>query len=187
MTQPQYDASVTKTNDSRGNLKLVCGDQFAPDTILEGNSIFSMAANPKWYVIYTGANVQGGPSNYEWLLAWNVPSCGSMEAIPVDDIYKRVETSKSSSTALDAKTKTSTTTMIEAIAHTPALGSAEVYVDCKAIGSMEAIPVDEIYKRAEASKSLSTAVDAKTKTCATIVIEAITDTLAVGCDFKVYN
>ena len=63
----------------------------------------------------------------------------------------------------------------------------KVYVDYKAIGSMEAIPIDEIYKRAKASKSSSTAVDDKTKTCATAIIEAIADTLVLGCDFKVYN
>lgn len=62
-----------------------------------------------------------------------------------------------------------------------------VYVECGVKGSIIAIPVDEIYKSVEDSKSSSTAEDTETRTSATAVIQAITDTPALGCGFTVDN
>ena len=77
----QRYASTTISNHTQGNLKRVLGDQFAPETIFQDNSILFATANSKGYVIYEGTNVQGGPSNCWWLLAWKVLGCDNQVCI----------------------------------------------------------------------------------------------------------
>ncbi|KAJ8428555.1 hypothetical protein Cgig2_006730 [Carnegiea gigantea] len=119
---------------TQGNLKRVRGDQYAPETILQGNSVFFMTTNSKGYVIYEGTSIQGGPFNGGWLLAWNVlghgnqvyarcEAIGIIKAIPDHEIYEKVDASKNSSTAMDPNTHTSATALIDAIVDTPALAS----------------------------------------------------------------
>ncbi|KAJ8428553.1 hypothetical protein Cgig2_006728 [Carnegiea gigantea] len=129
----QRHASITATNKTQGKLQRVRGDQNAPKTIIQGNSVFFVSTNSKGYVIYEGTNIQGGSFSCGWLLAWNAlghgnqvyAQCGAIgiiKAIPDHEIYDKVEASKNSSTAVDPNTHTSATALIDAIAETPALG-----------------------------------------------------------------
>lgn len=77
----QHHASITVTNTTRGSLNRVRGDQNAPETILQGNSVFFVSTNSKGYVIYEGTSIQGGPSNSGWLLAWTVLGRGNQVCI----------------------------------------------------------------------------------------------------------
>jgi len=83
MAQEQHHARTTIRNTARGNLKLVRGDEFAPATILQGQAVFFVTKKSEGYVIYEGPNVQGGPPNCGWLLAWNVRGHGNQVCINV--------------------------------------------------------------------------------------------------------
>ncbi|KAJ8428552.1 hypothetical protein Cgig2_006727 [Carnegiea gigantea] len=63
----------------------------------------------------------------------------------------------------------------------------QVYVRCRAIGIIKAIPDRENYEKVEASKNSSTSVDPDNHTSATALIDAIAETPALGCSFAVDN
>ncbi|KAJ8423141.1 hypothetical protein Cgig2_030846 [Carnegiea gigantea] len=146
MSQEQAGKPGVNGNDSvnkaehnitqaRGIAKLVRGDEFAPETIRQGGYASFVTKNSRGYVIYDGTNVQGGPHNCAWVLAWCVHSdghgnqvyveCGAkgnITAMPDYQIYKNLDAFGSSSTYVDAKTNTDASAQIQAICTTPRLG-----------------------------------------------------------------
>lgn len=122
-----------QSNSTVGDLQLVRGDEFAPETIRQGRYASFVTKNSKGCVIYDGTNLQSGPNNCAWLYACMHKSyylkvyveCGAkgnITAMPDHQIYKNLNAFGSSSTYVDAKTNTDASAQIQAICTTPRLG-----------------------------------------------------------------